>query len=538
MYGKQQSWDNAWDVGAMSNYNTITSLAESPKQEGLIYAGTDDGLIQVSEDGGTNWRRVNLGTIKGLPKTPFVNDVRADLFDANVVYAALDNHKYGDYKPYLIMSSDKGRTWTMMNGDLPTRMLTWRLVQDHVDPQLLFAATEYGIYFTKTKGRNWIKLTGGLPTISFRDITIQRREDALVGASFGRGFYILDDITPIREFKQDMVEGDPTLLPTKDAKWYRQYSLVGSQGDNEWSADNPPFGAIFTYFMPGKIKSLKDERKAREKNNTDFPGWDALEAEANQQGPEILLIVKDSDGNLVNTVKGTNRKGFNSVNWRLNYPSMRGERLNSGRGGGGFRGGGGIMVTPGTYSVTLASRIDGKMTVIQGPDEFEVKPIYEGALPRKSFDEMNDFREKVTELQQDLTATNMELSRSISRIDAMTRAAYKAENMSESLLEKLDQARLSLLELDKAMNGNKIKDEIGERSDPTPNDANGLGWRAFGNTYGPTGNHKGAYERAKKQLAGVKGKLANMVNNTLPALEKELQQSGAPWVEGQGLIKN
>ncbi|NND52385.1 MAG: glycosyl hydrolase, partial [Saprospiraceae bacterium] len=96
MYGKQQSWDNAWDVGAMSNYNTITSLAESPQQEGLIYAGTDDGIIQVTENGGSSWRKITLGSIKGLPSTPFVNDVRADLFDANVVYAALDNHKYGD----------------------------------------------------------------------------------------------------------------------------------------------------------------------------------------------------------------------------------------------------------------------------------------------------------------------------------------------------------------------------------------------------------------------------------------------------------
>ncbi len=538
MYGKQQSWDNAWDVGAMSNYNTITSLAESPVQEGLLYAGTDDGIIQVSENGGESWRKVSLGAIKGLPSTPFVNDVRADLFDANTVYAALDNHKYGDYKPYLIKSSDKGRTWTSMNGDLPSKLLTWRLVQDHKDRNLIFAATEYGIYATLNSGRNWYELGGGLPTISFRDITIQRREDDLVAASFGRGFYILDDINPLRNFNSSMLSGDITLFETKPARWYRQYSRVGSQGDGEYSAKNPPFGAVFTYFMPEKMKSLKDERKAKEKKNTDFPGWDALEAEKNQQGPDLLLVIKDENGQLVNTVKGSNKKGFNRVSWGLNYPSMRGERLSSGRQGGGFFGGGGIMVTPGTYSVTLVKRVNGKSTVLQGPQSFEVVPIYDGALPRKSFDEMNEFREDVTALQQDLTATNTELSRSIQRIDAMRRAANKAVNINEALFADIEQARQQLLSLRKSMGGDPVKGEIGERSDPTPNDANRLGWVAFGNTYGPTGNHKVTYNRAKSQLAGVKQQLLNVVNNVIPSIERQLESSGAPWVEGQGIIKN
>jgi photosystem II stability/assembly factor-like uncharacterized protein len=167
--GKLQSWDNPWDLKAMSSYSTITSLAESPIQEGLVYAGTDDGIIQMTEDGQA-WTRVEVGSIKGVPSTAFVNDVRADLFDAGTVYAALDNHKYGDYKPYLIKSVDKGITWSLINGNLPSKLLTWRLVQDHVDKNLMFVAAEFGIYFTKDGGSKWIKLTGGVPTISFRDI--------------------------------------------------------------------------------------------------------------------------------------------------------------------------------------------------------------------------------------------------------------------------------------------------------------------------------------------------------------------------------
>jgi len=152
--GRQQSWDNAWDVGAMSNYNTITSLAESPVQEGLLYAGTDDGFIQLTENGGESWRKIPVSAL-GLPERSFVNDIKADLFDANTVYVALDNHKEGDYSPYLFKSTDKGMTWKSISSNIPDRTLVWRMVQDPVKANLLFAATEYGIYTSLNGGTSW-----------------------------------------------------------------------------------------------------------------------------------------------------------------------------------------------------------------------------------------------------------------------------------------------------------------------------------------------------------------------------------------------
>ena len=534
-YGKQQSWDNAWDVGAMSNYNTITSLAESPKQEGLIYAGTDDGLIQTTEDGGATWRKFTLNSIKGLDHVPFVNDVRADLYDANVVYAAVDNHKYGDYRPYILKSNDKGKSWTMITGDLPERLLVWRLVQDHVDRNLMFAATEYGIYFTYNAGKNWVKLSSGVPTIPFRDITIQRRENDLVGASFGRGFFILDDIAPLRNFSPSMLSVEAKLFPTKDAYWYRQASRVGSQGDSEYKAPNAPFGARFTYYLSDKVKSLKDDRKKREKTNTDFPGWDALEKEKNQDGPLVLIVIKDANGDIVNTIKGQNKKGFNRVNWRLNYPNKRGERLSQ-RGDG--IGTGNIMVTPGTYTATLVKRVDGVTTELQGPQSFNVIPMYDGALPRKSYDEMNQFREAVSAFQQDLTATNMLMNQQMQKVSAMKRAANKTTAPNDELLRDINSARLELLAIQKELSGNPVKGEIGERSNPTANDGSGISWRAFGNTYGPTGTHKGLLQRVKNQLRDVKSKLKPISESKLPAIERRLKAAGAPWIEGQGLIED
>ena len=538
MYGKQQSWDNAWDVGAMSNYNTITSLAESPKKEGLLYAGTDDGLIQVSENGGASWRKFTLSSIKGVPSRPFVNDVRADLFDENVVYAALDNHKYGDYKPYLIKSTNKGKSWTLMNGDLPANLLTWRLVQDHVKKDLLFLAAENGIYFTSNGGTNWIQLKGGIPTISFRDITIQRRENDLVAASFGRGFFVLDDFSPLRDFDSSILSAEATMFSVKPAYWYVQSSRVGSQGDDNFIAKNPPFGANFTYFLPDEFKSLKDKRKEKEKKgNTDFPGWDALEKEKNQAGPDVLLVIKDTSGNMINTVKGTNKKGFNRVNWKLDYPNKSGERLvvpeirNSSRRGG-------ILAAPGKYTVTLVKRVDGVSTNLQGPTEFEVIPLYEGALKRKPFEEVAQFREQIFSFQQDLTATNMTLAKSLKQVGAMQRAADKASYPNDDLFNKINNTRINLLAIEKSIGGNKVKGEIGERSDPTPNNARFIGIRALSNTYGPTGNHKGALNRAKNQLDGIKAQLQNITDTVIPDLEQALKKAGAPWIEGQGLIKN
>ncbi|MDH3783686.1 MAG: glycosyl hydrolase, partial [Acidobacteriota bacterium] len=269
--GATQSWDNAWDVLAMSNYNTITSLAESPMQEGLLWAGTDDGRLHVTTDGGENWRLIEAGDLPGVPDTAFVNDIKASLYEAQTVFVALDNHKYGDYTPYLLKSTDNGKSWKSIRGDLPDRTLVWRVVQDHERRELLFAGTEFGIYFTVDGGTRWLRLKGGVPTISFRDLAIQRREDDLVGASFGRGFYVLDDIAPLREVSVEQLEQPATLFGTRKAWWYVPRSALGfdpgkgDQGASHFLAPNPPFGSVFTYYLKEDLKTAKATRQETEK---------------------------------------------------------------------------------------------------------------------------------------------------------------------------------------------------------------------------------------------------------------------------------
>ncbi|WP_411030765.1 VPS10 domain-containing protein [Spongiimicrobium sp. 3-5] len=539
--GQQQSWDNAWDVVAMSVYNTITSLAESPKQEGLIYAGTDDGIIQTTEDGGNTWRKLEVGSIKGIPSTAFVNDIRADLFDANTVYAALDNHKYGDFKPYLIKSNDKGRTWSSINGNLPTRLLTWRLVQDHVKKNLLFAATEFGVYFTNNGGSNWIQLKGGMPTIAIRDITIQRRENDLVAASFGRGFYVLDDMTPIREFTSDMLKSEATLFNVKPAYWYVQKGGVYGQGDNDYKAKNPPYGAVFTYFLSEKLKSLKDVRQDKEKNlvkqnsQVPFPGWEALEAETRQDSSAVLLTIRNSKGQVVNTILGTNKKGFNRVNWKLNHPDRSGEKLEPVNEDSYFSTD--LLATPGDYTVTLSKRVNGQITQLGQPKPFKVVPLAKGALEGAPHDEIDRFREEFQAFQQDLTASNSVVAQKLLEVAAMQRALDKASNPTNALSNSIHSAREQLLDIDKELNGNHAKNEIGERNDLSPQDGSFIATSALtSSTYGPTATHKAAFARAKAQLEEIKGRLSTVVKSVLPKLESDLRAAGAPWIEGQGLM--
>ncbi len=542
--GNQQSWDNPWDVVAMSNYNTITSLAESPIKEGLLYAGTDDGILQVSEDGGKNWRKVMLGNIKGVPSRVFVNDVRADLFDANTVYLVLDNHKEGDYKPYLLKSTDRGVTWNSINGNLPNRLLTWRLVQDHKKKGLLFAATEFGIYFTTDSGNNWIQLKSGLPTISFRDLTIQRREDDLVGASFGRGFYVLDNIAPLRDYEASK-SNEVQFFGIKPAYRYIQKNEVYGQGNQTYAAKNPDYGAIFTYYLPKKLDSLKELRIEKEKElvkknaRIPFPGWDALAAEKNQEGPEVVLFIKDSRGDVVNTVKGTNKKGFNRVSWNLIHANRSGIPLKAPKPNPNDNFfGSPYLATPGTYTVTLYKNVNGILTELSDTRSFEVKQLKKGALPAKPSIEIDTFRESFQKFQQDLKATDIAIAKIKKQLDAMRRAYKEAKRPSPDLYTKITKAKSDILVIETIMNGNSAKNEIGEKNAPSPKDGTFIGFVALKNTYGPTGTHLKAFTRAENQLKSLKVDLSKLVKTVIPTLESELKAAGAPWIEGQGLIEN
>ncbi|MGW8314441.1 MAG: WD40/YVTN/BNR-like repeat-containing protein [Bacteroidales bacterium] len=535
--GTKQSWDNPWDVYAMSNYNTITSLAESPLKEGLLYAGTDDGLFHVSEDGGENWSSLEVGNINGIPATTFVNNIVADLFDETTVYMVLDHHKYGDFKPYLVKSTDRGKSWTSISGDLPERLLIWRLVQDAGDPDLLFAATEFGLYFTPDGGVHWTELTGGMPTIAFRDITIQRRENDLVAASFGRGFFILDDITPLRMVSGDLLLQEGVLFPVKDAWWYVPRSIVSSQGASDYRAKNPPFGAIFTYYLKEEVPTAKELRVKEEKKlvsegeGIDFPGWEALELESLQEKPSLVFTIRDEEGQVVNHVLTTPKKGINRVSWDLSYSNKRPIPLEAegdrGRSSSGF------MVTPGKFIVSMTLVQNGEQKSLSEEVGFNVVPLHQGALEGPGYETTSEYRKAVDAALAALGRTRMELDRAGKRIAAMKTAYYRMDEEVPGLLDKIYAAEGRYRQLTQAMSGYTTREEVGEKQFPTPAERIYVAVQGLSSTYGPTEMQRETLERGVAELKPIQSELSRLMEAELPAIETELEGAGAPWIEGQ-----
>jgi photosystem II stability/assembly factor-like uncharacterized protein len=543
--GRQWSDLGVWDLVAMSDFSTLSALSESPLVEGLIYAGSDDGVIAVTEDGGQSWRRVLLEELPDAPEAAFVNDVLADRHDPDRVYAVLDNHKEGDFAPYLYRSEDRGRSWTSIRGDLPDRHVLWSLVQDHENPELLFVGTEFGIFFTIDGGERWIQLSGGVPTIPFRDLEIQRRENDLVGGSFGRGFYVLDDYTPLREVSEERLSEPAVLFDVRDAWWYipREplgYGEKGSQGDAFFTAPNPPFGAVFTYYLRDELKTERERRHEREKKiaeegeDTPFPGWDRLKQEEREPEPEVLLVVEDAKGNVVRRVKGDHSAGFHRVAWDLRYPPIEPVKSPEPEGEASWREPRGILAPPGTYRASLVQKVMGEVTRLAGPVAFEVRPLrdgtLEGASPRQAF----AFQKELAELARSIEGARAAIDGAKERLETIEAALARSTVAPDGLDARVRALRVKLADLEESLEGDPRPRRIGE---PTPPSIVGRvalierGTRR--STYGPTQTHRESLRAAEEGFAALQPKLEALFETDLPALEQQLEAAGVPWTPGR-----
>jgi photosystem II stability/assembly factor-like uncharacterized protein len=546
MMGRIWSFDEPWDLYAMSNYGNVTSLSESPLVEGLIYAGTDDGLIQVSENGGRSWRSTD--SLPGVPDMFFVNDIKADLFDPDTAYIVVDDHKSGDFSPYVLKSTNRGRSWRSIAGDLPPRHVAWRLVQDHVNADLLFLGTEFGVFFSVEGGNTWVKLSGGSPNIPYRDLVIQQRENDLVGATFGRGFFVLDDYTPLRAVTADMLEKDTVLFPVRDARWYVPKRSLGcgtdgcksSQGAAYFLAPNPPFGATFTYYLPEKIRTMQEQRREREKpleeagEDTPYPGWEALEAEAVEDAPAIVLTVTDSGGNVVRRVEGPVEAGFHRISWDLRYPTVDPwipeEKREVQRWGPV-----GVLAEPGTYTVSLAKRIDGSLQDLNQTQTFEVKSIRQPTLPGSSQSARVAFSRRADELRRAVGG-------SVSAIDELLIAltAIKEATMNSTANASLYTEANSLAQRAQALRirlaGNLAREYMGDTG-PVPIalrvGAANSGSRST--AYGPTPTHRRSLEIATEEFQEVGRALDRLIDTEFRELRNKLDAAGVPWTPGRGV---
>ncbi|NOR74096.1 MAG: glycosyl hydrolase, partial [Draconibacterium sp.] len=529
-----------------SQWGTLVSLDESKLVEGLLYAGSDDGVISVTENG-SDWTQVK--SFPGVPEYTYVSDLCADRFDENVVYATFDNLKRDDFKPYVYKSTDKGKTWISISGNHPENGTVHTIIQDFIRPELLFVGTEFGIFFTIDNGENWVQLKSGIPTIAVRDITIQERENDLVIATFGRGFYVMDNYSPLREVSHEMVTDNAHIFKIKDALMFIQTSGKSNQGNTYFTSPNPDFGATFTYYLKEAPKTKKQLRKEEEKKlfkegqPIPQPTWREVDLEGKEEKSHLIFTIYDANDNVVRQLTTSPSKGVKRINWDLRYAMPTSVRVTgsftpvkSSEGSGRRGGSGGILAMPGIYKVGLKMWHEGEITNLVDPVEFTCKKLNNTTLPAENYKDNVEFAQKVSKLAIAVVGTGRMISETTSKVEHIKQAIYSTPGASQDLMNKARALAVELEKLNFKMNGTAAK-ASGEEVPPEQvalNDRLGsITYTHMGSTSGITSTEKQGYEILKEEFPPVLEALKRIVENDIPALETELTKIGAPWTPGR-----
>jgi photosystem II stability/assembly factor-like uncharacterized protein len=309
-------------------FGQVVTLAESPIKEGLLYAGTDDGNLQVSRDSGATWKNIT-SRVPGLPKNAYVSRVVPSRYGEGTLYATFDNHRSDDYNTYVFVSTDYGESWKSLKSDLPAGT-TCRVIREHPRNQnLLFLGTEFGAFVSFDRGARWTRLKGNLPMVRVDDIQIHPRDNDLVLGTHGRSVWILDDIGSLEKMSDEVMNSEVTLFDIKPATHYRLYNRGGITGHKVFAAPNPPYGAVINYYLKDKSKD------------------------------DVKVTITDKSSKMVRELKGLNDAGLNRLVWdlRMTAPvAPEGGQPGGGGGGGGFGfGPRGPRVQPGEYTITIAA---------------------------------------------------------------------------------------------------------------------------------------------------------------------------------------
>ncbi len=545
VYGRIVSIDAVAKNGSTSLYGTIVAMSESPLDENLMAIGTDDGLIQISEDGGSSWRKVD--NIAGAPSRSYVNSVYLSKHDANVMYAAFNHHKYGDFKPYVFKSTDRGNSWSKISSNLPERGSVYTIEEDHVDPQLIFCGTEFGVFFSPDSGRHWKELGNGLPTIAVRDIAIQERENDLVLGTFGRGFYVLDDYSVLRSVENSYPSEKAEIFAIRDALMWEKSTPLGLpgksfQGDNFYTAPNLGPEAMITYYYGEDYKTLKEQRTEKEKKlikdgrDTPYPNYDSLKKENNEDKKQLAFTFRDADGKVVKKELVKPKKGIQRFHWDLRYTLPEPVDFNEPSFYNPFSSRDeGTLVMPGAYTVEMAELQDGVSTVIAGPVSFNVKAIENTVMPPENRSEKVAFQKDLASLVAQASICEELLSDTRKKIKYIKKAVERAEipigEFSKTAVSIENEAR----EISESLYGDPAKRRLD--IDQPQNPMFRLGVISFEQKYStatPTKTHRDSYAIAKGQIEAAKSQLETLYNVKLKELEKALLNAGVPYTPGRG----
>ena len=466
----QKLMGRSWSVDELANKSSmaqIATIAESPLDENILYTGSGDGLIYYTNDGGKSW--VKSTSVSGLPEYARVHQIIASRFNKLTAYAACHNFSDGDYRPYLLKTTDGGKSWFSINGNLPTPGSTYTIAEDHVDADLLFAGTQFGVYYSKTGGKEWIPLKNGMPGISVMDLKIQRTENDLVVSTFGRGVYILDDYSPLRNLSKETIQKDGYIFPVKDALMFIPatpfgFNGIAFMGARFFAAPNPEVGAVFTYYIKDEYKSLKEKRRDLEKEkqkkgeDIDFPSYNTLKKENEQPESFLLFTIADESGNPVRKIKTDVKKGVNRIVWDFRYNPVTPISLvpfddtvpwNEPDKG--------YMAVPGKYTVSLSKFEDGKFTELAAPQTFNCKRLYNTDISEKDKIALDEFNKKAAELTIKITGADAWRTELVNKIGYLKKAALETEKVPTDTYSRILSAELRLEDLNRKLNGDQLR---------------------------------------------------------------------------------
>lgn len=546
---KLEVMGRVWSVDAIAKngstdiYGQLTSIAESKFDANMLWVGTDDGLIHLTNDGGKNWTKFD--NLPGVPAQSYVHQVIASLHNRNTAYVCFNHHRYGDFKPYLLKTSDAGKTWKQIQSDLPARGSVYTVAEDHVDPNLLFAGTEFGVFFSNNGGNNWIRLKGGLPTIAVRDIEIQRRENDLVLGTFGRGFYILDDYSLLRNFRKEDLNKPALIFPVKDALIFiERYPLglrdKGHLGSNYFMTPNPPAGAVFSYYLKEDVKKLKEKRQDAEKAKLErkqkfyYPSLDTLRLEDVQPDPYLLFTIRDSKDKVVRHLKAPARKGLNRITWDFRYgspaPVHNRRKPEPDQLFGGEETG--YLASPGQYTVSLSKYEDGLLTELAGPVSFTCKLLEQSSIPT-DLPANAVFMESVTKLKKAVDASVDLLNNMTERLKNINAAILDMPAPATPLLEDAYKLGQQIVRLRLALFGDEARAKREFETAPGISDRiYSIMSNVSGSTAPVTETSRESYTVASKQFTVFLSDLKKLHGDILKA-EGQLEINNAPYTPGR-----
>ncbi|MEZ4907901.1 MAG: glycosyl hydrolase [Saprospiraceae bacterium] len=529
--------DRFWGVDAVekdvstSLYGTAVSLAESPINSNILFVGTDDGVLSITKDGGKTWNKIQK--FSNVPEYTYISDIEPSAFDENTVYVTFDNHKNFDFTPYVLVSDDLGKSWKSIASDLPKNSPVHTIKQDFVNSDLLFLGTEFGLYFTKDNGKQWIQLKSGLPTIAVMDIDINKKENDLVLATFGRGFYVLDNYSSLRNIDDKMVEKDFVLFSPETATLYVPKSRGGyGFGSMEYFDKNEPFGITFDYYVKEVPKTLKEIRHDKEaeliktKSKIPIPDLDELRKENDEIDPYLSFVIKDSEKKEIRKLNTKFSKGISRITWNLKkseeYPQNK--KFND------FNpiktGGDDFYVQPGDFYVDVIKYVRGNFDTLITDQKFVVKKLNLSTLNNENLTELADNQDKLDEVFKESNYFINEFNEVKSQFVSFQQLANNTPGVSGAVSEKLESIGKKLSDMEWEIYGQIPKASYEERiPQPVPlHDRLDYVNYSHNSTFQPfTETEKDALRIIEKQVKELNSRLDVLKNNDLEFVKKNLK---------------